>query len=301
MQPDLFFSVIIPSYNRADFIRRTLQSVFNQHYKNFEVIVVDDGSTDNTEEIIAGFNFNNLRYFKTENQERGAARNTGIDHARGDYVTFLDSDDLLYSQYLLQANESLKRLNYPVFFHQAYEIKKLDGTVLERQNHLAPDDMKKLAKGNPLSCIGVFIKREVTDRYRFNPDRNLSGSEDWELWLRLAANYGFKTDSRISSALIVHESRSVLNYNEQKLLLRKNLALQYAFTDPKVKSVFSVFRPIIESYCDTYISLHLILSNKTWRGFRYLLHAMRAYPACVFDRRFLAIIKYMFLNLLFLR
>lgn len=301
MKPDLFFSIIIPTYNRASFIRRTIQSVFTQHYKNFEVIVVDDGSTDDTEEIVAAFNFKNLSYYKTENQERAAARNFGLQKAIGDYITFLDSDDILYSNYLLNANESLLKFDKPAFFHQGYEIKRIDGTVLEQQNRLESNDLLQLAKGNYLSCIGVFIRRDVTNKFNFNTDRNLSGSEDWELWLRLSANFGMKTDSRISSALIIHESRSVLNYNEQKLLLRKNLALKYAFADEKVVQAFSTYRRIVEAYCDTYISLHLILSRKNIRGLKYLAHAIIAYPACIFDRRFLAIIKYLLLNLFFLR
>jgi len=301
MKPDLYFSVIIPTYNRAGFIRRTIQSVLYQQYKNFEVIIVDDGSTDNTEEVISNFEFSNLFYFKTPNLERGAARNFGIAKAKGDYITFLDSDDILYNNYLSNAAESLNRLGLPVFFHQGYEIKKLDGKVLEKQNQFISDDLKQLAKGNHLSCIGVFIRRDVTGKFHFNSDRNLSGSEDWELWLRLAANFGLKTDQRISAALIVHDSRSVLSYDEQKLLLRKNLALKYAFYDQTVAKSFSGYRSIIEAYCDTYISLHLILSKKNARGIWYLLHAIKAYPACIFDRRFLAIIKYLLLNVLLMR
>jgi glycosyltransferase involved in cell wall biosynthesis len=301
MKADLFFSVIIPTYNRAGFIRRTIQSVLSQQYKNFEVIIVDDGSTDNTDEVVGNFEFSNLYYFKTANLERGAARNFGISKAKGDYITFLDSDDLLYNNYLSNAADALSSQGMPVFFHQGYEIKRLDGKVLERQNQFISDDLKQLAKGNHLSCIGVFIKRSVTGQFRFNCDRNLSGSEDWELWLRLAANFGLKADTRISAALIVHESRSVLNYDEQKLLLRKNLALKYAFYDKTVADSFARYRSIIEAYCDTYISLHLILSKKNARGMRYLLHAVRAHPACIFDRRFLAIIKYLLLNITMLR
>lgn len=192
MQTDLFFSIIIPTYNRAGLIRRTIQSVFNQQYKKFELIVVDDGSTDGTDEVVKSFEFNNLFYHKTANLERGAARNFGISQAKGDYITFLDSDDLLYSNYLSNANEALNKFSHPVFFHQGYEIKKIDGKVLEKQNQLATDDLKQLAKGNHLSCIGVFIRRDITDKFHFNTDRSLSGSEDWELWLRLAANFGLK-------------------------------------------------------------------------------------------------------------
>lgn len=301
MKTEIFFSIIIPTYNRAGLIRRTIQSVFNQTYKNFEVIIVDDGSTDNTMEVVGNFEFKNLFYYKTKNLERGAARNYGVDMAKGDYITFLDSDDLLYSNYLSNAKVALEKYSLPVFFHQGYEIKKIDGRVLEKLNNFSSNNIGQLAKGNHLSCIGVFIKKEVMDKFRFNVDRNLSGSEDWELWLRLAANFGLYADTNITAALIIHDSRSVLSYDENKLLLRKNLALEYAFNDPRVEEKFSPYRPIIEAYCDSYISLHLVLSKKNIRGIRYLLHAIKAYPICVMDRRFLAILKYLLLNFFHLR
>src|SRR5258706_16379849 len=96
------FSVIIPTYNRAEFITRTVNSVLSQTYKSFEIIIVDDGSTDNTENILDPLlkQHSNISYLKKNNQERGAARNFGSYHAKGDYVTFLDSADILYPQHL---------------------------------------------------------------------------------------------------------------------------------------------------------------------------------------------------------
>jgi len=87
-------SVIISTYNRAHLIGRAIQSVLNQTYQDFEVIVVDDGSTDNTEEIVKSFNDPRIRYIRHEkNKGAAAARNTGIKAARGKYIAFQDSDD----------------------------------------------------------------------------------------------------------------------------------------------------------------------------------------------------------------
>jgi glycosyltransferase involved in cell wall biosynthesis len=97
------FSIIIPTYNRTDRISGTIQSVINQHYTNFDIVLVDDGSTDNTEEIISSIQDPRIRYFKKENEERAIARNFGIQQAAGDYITFLDSDDALYPHYLDEA------------------------------------------------------------------------------------------------------------------------------------------------------------------------------------------------------
>jgi len=87
-------SVIIPTYNRAHLVGRAIRSVLNQTYQDFEIIVVDDHSTDNTEEVVKSFNDPRIRYIRHEKNRGGsAARNTGIRAARGEYIAFLDDDD----------------------------------------------------------------------------------------------------------------------------------------------------------------------------------------------------------------
>ncbi|HEB36841.1 MAG TPA: glycosyltransferase family 2 protein, partial [Candidatus Aminicenantes bacterium] len=92
-------SVIIPTYNRASFLDEVIQSVLNQDYfvrnssSSFEFLVIDDGSTDNTKEIVKSFG-NKMKYHFQENKGVSAARNLGLDLAQGDYIAFLDSDDL---------------------------------------------------------------------------------------------------------------------------------------------------------------------------------------------------------------
>ena len=87
-------SVIIPTYNRAHLVGRAIRSVLNQTYQDFEIIVVDDGSTDNTEEVVKSFNDPRIRYIRhEENKGAAAARNTGIKAAKGKFIAFQDSDD----------------------------------------------------------------------------------------------------------------------------------------------------------------------------------------------------------------
>jgi glycosyltransferase involved in cell wall biosynthesis len=294
--PDnLLFSIIIPTYNRGERIKRTLLSALNQNFEKYEIIVVDDGSTDNTEEIIKSFHDSRIFYYKKENGERAAARNFGADKAIGNYITFLDSDDVLYPSYLLNASVVIKKNNCPGVIHLAYEVKDETDKIISKMNFIQSDTYKFLMFGNPLSCIGMFIKRDIFNRFRFNEDRDLTLSEDWELWLRLVANFGVKTDKRISAAMISHSGRSVHESDESKLLLRKKLSLQYAFEDAMVRNKYLKYYLKMEAYFDTYISLHLALEKKKTRALFYLKNAFVKYPLILLSRRFYAIIKYLIL------
>ena len=87
---DKKFSIIIPNYNKEEYVEETLDSIFNQTYKNFEVIVIDDASSDNSIEKIKNYD---VKLFHTNRKMAGGARNVGLDNATGDYILFLDSDD----------------------------------------------------------------------------------------------------------------------------------------------------------------------------------------------------------------
>ena len=90
-------SVIIPTYNRSSFLKEAIQSVLNQSYNNFEIIVIDDGSEDETEKVIQSFNDSRIKYLKREHTGSPAfIRNQGMKIAKGEYIAFLDSDDLWF-------------------------------------------------------------------------------------------------------------------------------------------------------------------------------------------------------------
>jgi glycosyltransferase involved in cell wall biosynthesis len=277
------FSIIIPTYNRAGFIAKSIQSALAQQYPDFEVIVIDDGSTDNTEEVVKNITDDRIKYYKKPNAERGAARNFGVARARGQYITFLDSDDLLYKHYLSNAAEAIAKFRQPPFLHLAYEVTNEHLHPKYRINHLRSDNIRIFIWGNPLSCMGVFLRRDIARKYPFSEDRELSGSEDWELWIRIAANEGIKTDNRISAALIDHESRSVV---------------QYAFADAAVQKKFTNYRKQMESYWDSYTALHLVLSRQNRKGLTFLTKSLILYPPAIVERRTLAIVKHAALNLL---
>lgn len=297
MKTELLYSIIVPTYNRAETISDTIQSVLCQAYPHFELIVVDDGSTDNTEDVVKSFNDERIFYFKKQNAERGAARNYGTEQSKGEYLTFLDSDDIVYPQLLEFANETIANFSLPPFFHMGFEIKNSQHKIVGKKHVLVKENTFSITKGNYISCIGVFVRRDVALKFKFSEDRRLSGSEDWELWLRIVANYGVKSDPRAVACFTQHDDRSVLNAGEEKLLFRKNLSFQYAFNDPQVNELFSGRKKIMESYFDLYISLHLALAKQNKRSFFYLKNVFFNSPVLIFNRRFYAVVKHLLKNI----
>ncbi|PLX03000.1 MAG: hypothetical protein C0594_11295 [Marinilabiliales bacterium] len=112
------FSIIIPTYNRADFLDKAIQSVLNQSYPNWELLVVDDGSTDSTQKLIRSYKHNKIKYIYQNNAERSTARNNGILMANGKYICFLDSDDQYLPNHLELLHKEIIINNHPVgLFH----------------------------------------------------------------------------------------------------------------------------------------------------------------------------------------
>ena len=287
----VFFSIIIPTYNRAEFLRSTILSVLKQSYTNFEIIIIDDGSTDNSQEVVTQINDQRVTYFWKENGERGAARNFGIKKSKGEYVTFLDSDDQLYPNHLEEAVSLIDQKN-PFVFHLSYEIKDTDNRRKQVFKQIHGNLNELLLEGNRLSCMGVFLKREIALQHPFSEERRLSGSEDWLLWLQLAARYRFHYSNKITACMIQHADRSVMNFKIFELEDRTAILLKELKNDCVFLRSFGG-RTIrkIEAHMYSYTALHLVLSLQKSTGLKYLLKALRCYPAELFQRRTLAILK----------
>ncbi|SFD17650.1 glycosyltransferase family 2 protein [Algibacter pectinivorans] len=101
MLKELFFSVVIPLYNKEDYIENTLNSVLNQNYKNFEIVIINDGSTDRSIDVVKRFLDSRIKIFNQKNKGLSNARNSGIKHAKYEYIAFLDADDLWCEDYLM--------------------------------------------------------------------------------------------------------------------------------------------------------------------------------------------------------
>ncbi len=157
-----FFSIVIPTYNRASLIGATLQSVLEQEFSEWELLVVDDGSTDNTATVVAQFTDSRIHYLPKANAERGAARNYGVARAVGEYVLFLDSDDRLHSNHLSTLRTAIEaQATPPNFIATKYEF---DRAGQRRPSDLSPLPAGPLGfetfiQGNALAC-NVCVRRQ---------------------------------------------------------------------------------------------------------------------------------------------
>jgi glycosyltransferase involved in cell wall biosynthesis len=292
----LLISVVIPTYNRANYIAKTIQSVLQQTYISFELIVVDDGSTDNTEAVVASFTDARVSYYKKANGERAAARNYGVNRANGAYVTFLDSDDLFMPDHLAEAIRYILKNPAIDIFHQGYNVVDPEGRVLYPWKPLPDPVNRKLEEGNFLSCLGIFVKRDILTHQPFNEDRALSGTEDYELWMRLAARYSIRTNAVVTASLVNHESRSVLQIDAHNFITRITLAKKYISDDEQAKLVYGPRLKKISAYLDLYAALHLAISNRRAIGFKFLYMSFAQWPAVMFNYRFLVVIKKLILS-----
>ena len=192
---NLLVSVIIPTYNRPDDLRNAIQSVLNQTYKNFELVIVNDAGTD-VEHLVKEFNNNKIKYIvHKKNKGLAAARNTGLKSAKGKYIAFLDDDDIFYENHLETAISELKQ-NEKVVYTDAVRatIKKENGknTIVNKSVPYSIDyDRNKLLIGNiaPVNCF-VFEKSLADKAGLF--DESLPVLEDWDFWLKLSSITSFK-------------------------------------------------------------------------------------------------------------
>jgi glycosyltransferase involved in cell wall biosynthesis len=281
-----YFSVVIPTFNRAGYIGKAIQSLLDQQFTSFEIIIVDDGGTDNTAEVVAAFADSRIRFVQKENAERAAARNHGVMRANGLYVTFLDSDDFVKPDFFKAAHEFIQHNPSTAVFHTGYDVVDERGATIKAWKRLPSPVNYKLIEGNFLSCLGIFVKREVIIHNLFNDDRALSGSEDYELWMRLASRFPIHAHSRSTACLVNHATRSVVTMDDRKLLNRLALLRKYLMADQQFLSFFKSKIHKFEAFLHLYAALHLAMDGHYDLAEKSLRMARRGYKPIIFNYRY---------------
>ncbi|MGA9532817.1 MAG: glycosyltransferase [Anaerolineales bacterium] len=179
-------SVIVPAYNQSRFLGAALESIFNQDFEDFELVVVDDGSTDETADVVRSYKDARLHYYFQPNSGLSAARNTGIRKSSGEFLAFLDADDLFLPSKLT----SLLRA-----FHESPELGLVAGQAIlidESGRRIGktfsqgpPNPIERMLLGNPLHVGSVLLRHGCQEKVGYF-DEMLQSYEDWDYWLRLA-------------------------------------------------------------------------------------------------------------------
>ena len=263
-----FFSVVIPTYNRALFISKTIDSVLDQTFKDFEIVVVNDGSTDNTLEVLEEYNgLEGFSVFTHTNSERGASRNQGIKLSKGRYVVFLDSDDLLKDTHLETLHKHILANNYPNFIANKYLFKLEDREWKNKDLsslHSGYHSYKTFLRGNMLACM-YACKRENDQLAYFQEDRSLTIMEDWIFLLENLREDTIYISDDHTSFLVDHEQRS-MRKDHTRVIMSRLKAMEW------VKENLSLpmgdFRTL-SFWSHYFCSVHYYIDGNTKMAFKY--------------------------------
>lgn len=208
-------SIITPVYNSEKYIEECIKSVINQSYKNIEMIIIDDGSTENSKNIIEKYteSFPFIKYIKcNKNNGVWAARNIGIEKAKGRFISFLDADDLYKKNKIENQINFMLNNNYS-FTYTAYDLINENSTSLNKViNAKEYEDYNRLLKGNDIGCLTVMIDRlKIETPIRFENNHH----EDFVLWLKILKNnvVAYGLDEILSS---YRKSNSSVSHNKIK-------------------------------------------------------------------------------------
>lgn len=190
------FSVVIPTYNRRGRLSRTMDSVLKQTFADFELLVMDDGSSDGTREMVESYTDPRIRYEWAPNSGGPAVpRNRGIDMACGDWIAFLDADDFWYPRKLEVVAAAIAELpDVVAVCHNEYRHIETSGERSLLCHGPYEDDFYRvmLTQGNRVSTSAVTVRRDFLAHHglRFNTSRDYAIVEDYDLWLRIALSGG---------------------------------------------------------------------------------------------------------------
>ena len=219
--PEITVSIIIPTYNRAQFLREAVESVLHQTFEDFEVLVVDDGSTDNTPQLMATFTDPRVRFIRQTNQGRSHARNHALSLAQGRYIAFLDSDDIYLPEKL------------------AWQVAKMDAApevgmvytsahCIDAQGMLLNEQYIATVSGNIYNSIAFFrpvtitlptvmVRREIlADAGGF--DEKMERFEDTDLWRRIAKRNLIYAMPEFTCLLRTHTDNSLVMQSPDKII-----------------------------------------------------------------------------------
>jgi glycosyltransferase involved in cell wall biosynthesis len=264
-------SVIIPTHNRANLLERAIRSVLVQTFEDFELLIVDDASTDNTHEIVESIGDTRIRYIRLKkNSGAPIARNTGIKKSRGKFIAFLDDDDEWLPIRLEAQLKKFEKLDdsFGVVYGGFYYVSQESGKILGKNIPKFRGDVHQyLLKENFIGSPTLLIKRKCFKKAGlFDP--KLTSSQDWDMWLRIAKHYKFDYVADIVAKYYVHGRQISFNMNKyipgRERFVRKHLDISM---NPQILSIHL-----------SQMGALLIIGGDPKKGFKYLYKSIALAP-----------------------
>lgn len=265
-------SVIIPTFNRKEQIGRAIRSVLNQIYQDFEIIVVDDCSTDNTEEVVKSFRDNRIICISHDRNRGGSAsRNTGIRASRGKYVAFLDSDDEWLPEKLnMQMTIFRDDPDCGAVYTDIQHVHGNNSLVVHHRSFSEKNLLRELLISNVIgTASSVVVRRECFDTLGLF-DEELPSCQDWDMWIRIATRYRFR---RVPVPLVIYHLDGVRISKDSNAV-----RIGHELITLKHKEILRKAGREVEA------AHHFVLGNKychwgdTVSGRKHLWIALRTYP-----------------------
>jgi glycosyltransferase involved in cell wall biosynthesis len=273
-----FFSIVIPTYNRAAFISETIESVINQTYSDWELIVIDDGSTDNTKEIIQAIiqNDNRIKYRYQNNSERSAARNNGINNSNGEYICFLDSDDQFLPNHLEILYEEIIKKKTPIALFFTNQLNSLNN-ILSKENTVALSSPALLYLFEyAIIPARICVHRNILKEEQFDIDITIV--EDMILWVRISDKYPVFHIQKETVIYTLHEDNSI-NINNTGAQKRLEGLLKFFHRYPQITNKISK-RQQKKLLGDTLFNIakYHIYHNHKYNAINYLVKSLLKTP-----------------------
>ena len=271
------FSIIIPTYNRAAFLSKAIESVLSQTYTDWELIIIDDGSTDNTKEVVSQYIDARIKYVYQDNAERCVARNNGIEHASGDYVCFLDSDDVYLENYLYDLSEIAAK-------HSGGKLFIVSSMLVENnaeEKFVQPSELTEnlsdyfFCNSVPPSIVCVSVS--LLSNHRFDP--RVVVSEDTKMWVEIMSDMPeVVTNDKAGVKFLFHDDNTI-NVAKRNVYKERKNTLKLILREDTRKGLRRKVAWLAIDNCNFGIAKHYFLNRRYLRACNVILLSLLSHPA----------------------